>query len=121
VQLTGTCAVIYVVRIGVRAVAASWICELKRTSLSHPLQIAAVVAGAGFGRVGVTLCPGKCDPHAMSGEGERDLAVDLDAIRDWGAAAVITLVEPKELALLKVERLGGGRPPKHVVVPSANR
>ena len=42
----------------------------------------------------------------MSGEWERDLAVDLDAVRDWGAAAVITLVEPKELTLLKVERLG---------------
>jgi ADP-ribosyl-[dinitrogen reductase] hydrolase len=28
------------------------------------------------------------------------------AVRDWGAAAVITLVEPKELTLLKVERLG---------------
>jgi hypothetical protein len=89
-----------------RAAAASWICELKRTSLTHPLQIAAVTAGAGFGRVGITLCPGKCDGHAMSGEWERDLAVDLDAVRNWGAAAVITLVEPKELALLKVERLG---------------
>jgi protein-tyrosine phosphatase len=42
----------------------------------------------------------------MSGEWERDLAVDLDAVRDWGAAAVITLVKPKELTLLKVERLG---------------
>jgi ADP-ribosyl-[dinitrogen reductase] hydrolase len=42
----------------------------------------------------------------MSGEWERDLAVDLDAVRNWGAAAVVTLVEPKELTLLKVERLG---------------
>jgi ADP-ribosyl-[dinitrogen reductase] hydrolase len=89
-----------------RTVAATWICELKKTSLTDPLQIAAVAAGGGFGRVGITLCPGKCDPHAMSGEWERDLAVDLDAVRDWGATAVITLVEPKELTLLKVERLG---------------
>ena len=99
-------AVIYVVRTGSAPVAATWICELKRTSLTHPLQIAAVAARAGFGRVGITLCPGKCDRHAMSGEWERDLAVDLDAVRDWGASAVITLVEPKELTLLKVERLG---------------
>ena len=42
----------------------------------------------------------------MTGEWERDLAVDLDAVRDWGAAAVVTLVEPKKLTLLKVERLG---------------
>jgi ADP-ribosyl-[dinitrogen reductase] hydrolase len=89
-----------------RAAAASWLCELKRTSLTDPLQIAAVAAGAGFGRVGITLCPGKCDPRAMTGEWERDLAVDLDAVRDWGAAAVVTLVEPKKLTLLKVERLG---------------
>lgn len=26
--------------------------------------------------------------------------------RDWGAAAVVTLLEPKELVLLRVERLG---------------
>jgi ADP-ribosyl-[dinitrogen reductase] hydrolase len=78
-----------------------------RTSVSHPLQIATIVPGmSGHGRVGVTFCPGKYDPHAMSGGWDRDLAVDLDAIRDWGAAAVVTLVEPEELTLLRVERLG---------------
>ena len=78
-----------------------------RTSVSHPLQIAAVVSGvSGFGRVGLTFCPGKYDPHGMSGAWDRDLARDLDTIRDWGAAAVVTLLEPKELTLLRVERLG---------------
>jgi len=42
----------------------------------------------------------------MSGEWDRDLARDLDKVRDWGAAAVITLLEPKEPVLLGVERLG---------------
>ena len=42
----------------------------------------------------------------MSGYWNRDLSIDLDAIRDWGAAAVVTLVEPKELITLRVERLG---------------
>jgi|SRR5665213_1591237 len=79
---------------------------MKRTSLTHPLQIAAVTAGAEFGRVGITFCPGKYDRHAMTGEWNRDLALDLDAVRDWGAAAVVTLLEPKELTLLRVERLG---------------
>jgi protein-tyrosine phosphatase len=37
---------------------------------------------------------------------DRALAIDLDAIRDWGAAAVVTLIESKELSLLEVERLG---------------
>jgi ADP-ribosyl-[dinitrogen reductase] hydrolase len=77
-----------------------------KTSASHPLQIAAVSAGSKLGRIGLTLCPGKYDPHAMSGAWDRDLARDLDAIHDWGAAAVVTLVKPEELTLLGVERLG---------------
>jgi ADP-ribosyl-[dinitrogen reductase] hydrolase len=77
-----------------------------RTSISHPLQIAAVSGGSEFGRVGLTFCPGKYDPHAMSGGWDRELARDLDTIRDWGAAAVVTLLEPQELALLRVEQLG---------------
>ena len=32
--------------------------------------------------------------------------LDLDAISDWGAAAVVTLLEPEELMLLRVESLG---------------
>jgi ADP-ribosyl-[dinitrogen reductase] hydrolase len=42
----------------------------------------------------------------MTGEWVRDLALDLDRVRDWGAAAIVTLLEPEELVLLKVERLG---------------
>lgn len=79
---------------------------MKKTSLTHPLKIAAISAGATFGRVGITFCPGKYDRQAISGFWDRDLARDLDAIRDWGAAAVVTLVEQKELALLRVESLG---------------
>jgi hypothetical protein len=79
---------------------------MKKTSLTHPLQIATISAGSKFGRVGITFCPGKYDRHAMSGEWNRDLALDLNTIRDWGAAAVVTLLEPKELALLRVENLG---------------
>ena len=80
--------------------------KMKRTSLTHPLQIAALSAGPTFGRVGITFCPGKYDRHAMSGYWERDLSRDLDAIRDWGAVAVVTLVEPNELVALRVEHLG---------------
>jgi ADP-ribosyl-[dinitrogen reductase] hydrolase len=79
---------------------------MKRTSSPHPLEIAAISAGPAFGRVGITFCPGKYDPHAMTGPWERDLSLDLDAIRDWGVAAVVTLLEPKELNLLRVESLG---------------
>jgi ADP-ribosyl-[dinitrogen reductase] hydrolase len=57
-------------------------------------------------RIGITFCPGKYDPHAKTGAWDRDLALDLDEIRDWGAAAVVTLLETKEMTLLKVESLG---------------
>ena len=77
-----------------------------RTSISHPLRIAVVTAGSEFGRIGITFCPGKYDPHGMSGAWDRDLVLDLDAISDWGAAVVVTLLEPKELMLLRVEGLG---------------
>jgi ADP-ribosyl-[dinitrogen reductase] hydrolase len=42
----------------------------------------------------------------MTGYWERDLDLDLDVIRDWGAAAVVTLLEAKEFTYLRVERLG---------------
>lgn len=77
-----------------------------RTSLTHPLQIAEVPAGPGMGRIGITFCPGKHDRAAMSGVWARDLDLDLDAIMDWGATHVVTLVEPQELAQLKVPDLG---------------
>jgi protein-tyrosine phosphatase len=77
-----------------------------RTSASHPLQISNVRAGPSLGRIGITFCPGKHDATAMTGGWARDLAADLDAIKRWGAAMVITLVEPSELAFLKVPELG---------------
>jgi ADP-ribosyl-[dinitrogen reductase] hydrolase len=79
---------------------------MKRTSITHPLQIASVSLDPSYGRIGITFCPGKRDPHAMTGAWDRDLSLDLDAIRDWGAAAVVTLLEPHELRTFRVEGLG---------------
>ncbi len=42
----------------------------------------------------------------MTGGWQRDLDIDLDAIRDWGAAAVITVAEDHELLALRVPDLG---------------
>ena len=75
---------------------------------STPLRIDPVSAGKGMGRIGITLCPGKTDPHGMTGAWKRDLTEDLDAIRDWGARAVVTLVTPREMVDLKVPNLGDG-------------
>lgn len=77
-----------------------------RTSQTHPLQIAEVQARPAQGRIGITFCPGKHDPAALTGAWARHLATDIDAIVAWGAQLVVTLVEPMELASLKVPHLG---------------
>ena len=79
---------------------------MARTSASHPLQIAAVPVGKTMGRVGITLCPGKKQPFAMTGAWDRCLDTDVAAISNWGEAALVTLVEAHELASLGVSELG---------------
>ena len=85
-----------------------------KTSKNSPLRIAAVTPGDGYGRIGITLCPGKTDPAGMAGPWARDLDTDLDAIRQWGATAVVTLIEDREFDLLKVRDLPGKVPDRHM-------
>ena len=75
-----------------------------RTSLSHPLIIATLAAGKGA--IGVTFCPGKQGDSVFGASWARDVALDLDVIQNWGAAAVVTLVERHELISLGVPDLG---------------
>jgi len=79
---------------------------MLRTSEADPLQIASVEAGARRGRIGITFAPGKNDRSASGGPWARDLGRDLDVIVDWGARALVTLLEPQELAWLAITRLG---------------
>ena len=79
---------------------------MNRTSMTHPLQIAVVHPGPKLGRIGITFCPGKHQPTSATGGWARDLDLDVGAIADWGAGAVLTLVEDHELTALKVEGLG---------------
>ena len=85
-----------------------------QTSQHNPLRIAAVTPGDGHGRIGITLCPGKTDPHGMSGAWARDLDTDLDAIQRWGATAVVTLIEEHEFDLLDVHGLPEGVRDRHM-------
>jgi hypothetical protein len=78
----------------------------RRTSETHPLKIAYVRATPDHGRIGLTFCPGKYQPDAMTGSWHRDLDIDLDAIKTWGASLLLTLVEQKELEQLRVPGLG---------------
>ena len=77
-----------------------------RTSGTHPLRIDAVQAERAQGRIGITFCPGKRVRPTMPDGWARDLDTDLDAIREWGAVAVITLTEQAELEALDVAQLG---------------
>ncbi|MBD8676856.1 ADP-ribosylglycohydrolase family protein [Sphingomonas sp. CFBP 13720] len=77
-----------------------------RTSESHPLHIATISAGPGLGRIGLTFCPGKKQASALTGAWGRDVDLDVRTIAMWGAAAVVTLIEPHEFDQLQVEGLG---------------
>lgn len=46
----------------------------------------------------MTLCPGKKEANAISGDWDRDLDADLMRIKDWGASALVSLMEKDELA-----------------------
>lgn len=80
--------------------------ELARTSITHPLHIAEVKASPDFGAIGMTFCPGKKQPSAMTGGWDRDLDLDLDAVKAFGASALVTLVEDHEIETLGVLRIG---------------
>jgi ADP-ribosyl-[dinitrogen reductase] hydrolase len=87
---------------------------MTRTSITHPLQIAEIGTGPGQGRIGVTFCPGKKQPSAATGAWDRDLGLDVQTIADWGAVAVLTLIEDHEIRTLKVEGLGEAVRARHM-------
>ena len=91
-----------------------------RTSLSHPLQIAEVRPGAGHGRIGITFCPGKKQPGALTGAWDRDLGLDLDTIHAFGASALVTLIEDHEIADLAVHGIGEEVVRRHMDWPPAD-
>jgi ADP-ribosyl-[dinitrogen reductase] hydrolase len=76
-----------------------------KTSQSNPLRVDSVAAPGG-GLIGMTFCPGKKQPGGLEGNWDRDLALDLDRIKEWGAAAVVTLMEDHELVRFKVAGIG---------------
>ena len=85
-----------------------------RTSQSHPLRVDDVSPGDGFGRIGITLCPGKKQPRAQSGAWSRDLGLDLDEIQRWGATAVISLITDEEMECLQVSGLRDAVEERHM-------
>ena len=85
-----------------------------KTSCSHPLYVNAMPVEEGFGRIGLTLCPGKTDPYGIAGNWKRDLDLDLDVIRDWGATAVVSLITERELDQLEVRGMSRAVADRHM-------
>ena len=67
---------------------------MSRTSLSHPLRIDTVSAGAGC--IGMTFSPGKKGPSVFGDSWDRDLEADLVVITAWRPTVVVTLIEAEE-------------------------
>jgi ADP-ribosyl-[dinitrogen reductase] hydrolase len=77
-----------------------------RTSGTDPLRIDTVATTEAGGCLGITFCPGKHSDSVFGRPWRRDLDTDIRAIVDWGAAGVISLIEPDEMRRLGVSRLG---------------
>lgn len=75
-----------------------------RTSTSHPLKIAKVVAPNGS-VVGFSMCPGRQDRDPINGGWNRDIDLDLAQITHWGATMAIGLLEAREVRCLGVGRI----------------
>lgn len=77
---------------------------MVRTSITHPLRIDDLALGNG--RLGITFCPGKKGASVFGAAWDRDLDLDLDAVKGWGANAVLSLIEDHEFEMLGVRELG---------------
>lgn len=79
--------------------------EMSRTSETHPLQIDAITVPKTGGRIGMTICPGMKEQGIPERAWDRDLGADLAAIREWGATALVSLIENCEFEVLSVPDL----------------
>ena len=78
--------------------------SMARTSITHPIRIDALPVGNGS--LGITFCPGKKSDSVFGLPWARNLDLDMDAIRDWGATDIVTLIEDHEFESLSVRSLG---------------
>ena len=74
--------------------------QLVRTSITHPLRIDDLALGNG--RLGITFCPGKKGKSVFGAAWNRDLDLDLDVVKGWGASTILSLIEDHEFEMLGV-------------------
>lgn len=75
-----------------------------KTSLTDPLEIQSVTPAGTAGAIGMTLCPGRKGLSMAGGRWDRDLAADLEVVREWKPDLVIALLEDHEFPLLGIAR-----------------
>lgn len=78
---------------------------MVKNSINSPIRIAGIEVGAGV--IGMTFCPGKHDVGSDGVRWARDLEIDLDAVMQWGATCIISIMERDEFSILNVPELGG--------------
>ena len=78
----------------------------SRTSVSHPLWIDTLSVPGTTGEIGMTICPGKKGASLYGRPWDRDLGIDLEAVRAWRPDVVVTLMEEGEFAHLGVRDVG---------------
>ncbi|WP_298373028.1 dual specificity protein phosphatase family protein [Azospirillum sp.] len=76
-----------------------------KTSLEHPLEIKEIITRGG-GVLGLAMCPGRKDRDPVTGGWNRDIFMDVETIRAWGARSVLCLLERDEMRRLGVLDLG---------------
>jgi len=80
---------------------------MAKTSITDPMWVTEIDHPNHPGKIGVTICPGKKSPSIFGGIWDRDLVLDLTAIkRDFDPSAIVTLMTDDELSANKVPNLG---------------
>jgi ADP-ribosyl-[dinitrogen reductase] hydrolase len=79
--------------------------DRSSTIKNLPLLIDTIVIPGVTGRIGITSCPGMKDEYSCFDHYGDSMMDDLLAIRNWGAAALVTLLDEMELRALGVRDL----------------
>ena len=54
---------------------------MAKISMTDPIQVTKINHPGQLGKIGVSICPGKKSPSVFGGMWDRDLELDLTAIR----------------------------------------
>ena len=80
---------------------------MARTSLTDPIWVTKIEHTDHPGMIGISICPGKKSPSVFGGMWDRDLELDLTAIkREFDPTDILTLMTDDELSVNKVPNLG---------------